>query len=144
MNKTPGIAQIFETASKIKSKDEKIAFLRQNFSTTMADVIKLAYHPAAVFLLPEGAPPYAPCDVEDQEHMLYREIRKMGYFLVGGGDHIKPMQREKIFIDMLQKLAPKDAELVIAMKDKKLPYGMTYELMYEAFPDLLPAPLPKE
>lgn len=138
MAKTLGIAQVLELASKAKKREDKIAVLRNNFSSTLADVIKIALHPGVKFLLPAGTPPYAVCDVPDQEFMLFREIKKMYLFLDGGGNHLSQMQREKLFIDMLQRLAPKDAELVIDMKDKRLPYGIDYALVTEAFPGILP------
>jgi len=139
-----GIAKLLELASKEKTREAKIQFLRNNFSATLADVIKLAYHPAVKWLLPTGAPPYAINDLPEQDYMLFREIKKFYLFLDGGGNHLSQMKREQIFMDALGRLAPKDAELVIAMKDGLLPYGMTYDIMWEAFPDLIPEPEKKD
>jgi len=43
-----------------------------------------------------------------------------------------------MFIDMLEGIHPKDAELLILMKDKKsLAKGITKKLVEEAFPKLI-------
>lgn len=138
MSKQLGIAQILEITSQQKTKEEKVQFLRNNFSPTLADVLIIALNPNIKSLLPEGAPPYRVNDMEGQEHMMYREVRKFPLFLEGGGDHLNRLKRESLFIGVLESVAPKDAELVILMKDKQLPYGITKELVDEAFPDLLP------
>lgn len=134
--KTLGIAQVLEMTSKQKNKQEKIAFLQNNFSSTLADLLILALHPAVKWLLPEGSPPYTPNDMEDQEFMMFRQVKKLYLFLDGGGNHLKQVQREKLFVDVLQSLAPKDAELLIAVKDKTLPYGLTGAFIREALPQL--------
>jgi hypothetical protein len=42
-----------------------------------------------------------------------------------------------MFIDVLQSITPQDAELLVAIKDKKLPYpGLTAETVLKAFPGL--------
>lgn len=139
-----GIAKVLELASKEKTREAKITFLRNNFSATLADVIKLAYHPAVKWLLPAGAPPYTINDLPEQDYMLFREIKKFYLFLDGGGNHLTQMKREQMFMDVLSKVSPKDAELILAMKDGYLPYDMTYDLVWEAFPDLLPEPEEKK
>jgi hypothetical protein len=139
--KTLGIAQVLEMTSKQKTKQEKIAFLQANFSATLADVLILGLHPSVKWLLPEGAPPYNKNDMDNQEFVMFRQVKKLYMFLDGGGNHLKQLQREKIFVDVLQSLAPADAELLISIKDKKLPYGLTADLIREALPQLnLPEP----
>jgi hypothetical protein len=40
---------------------------------------------------------------------------------------------------MLERLDPKDAKLLLAIKDKHIPYpGITEDVIKEAFPGLLP------
>ena len=44
-----------------------------------------------------------------------------------------------LFIEMLESVAPADAKLLCAIKEKKLPWkGITPEIVNEAFPGLLP------
>lgn len=134
--KTLGIAQVLEMTSQQKTKQDKIAFLQANFSSTLADILIMALHPSVKWLLPEGTPPYTPTDMTEQEFMMFRQVKKLYLFLDGGGNHVKQLQREKLFIDMLQSLSPRDAELILCAKDKKLPYGLTYDLIAEALPQL--------
>jgi hypothetical protein len=106
-------------------------------NTGLLTILKLAYDPGIVFNLPEGAPPYKPCPYLDQENMLYTQLRKIHYFL--GESKLPPMKREKLFIDMLEALDPEDAKLMIAVKDKSIPYpGITRKLVEQTFPGLLP------
>ena len=64
---------------------------------------------------------------------------KAKYFVKGLiGDQLNPIKREKMFIDMLESVHPKDAELLLAMKDKKiLAKSVTRKLIQEAFPNLI-------
>ena len=62
------------------------------------------------------------------------------YYLKGLRDSEKLMgvKRERMFIDMLESIHPRDAELVCNMINKKPPMkGITEKLVKEAFPDLL-------
>ena len=44
-----------------------------------------------------------------------------------------------MFVGLLERLDPQDAILLIAIKDKKLSYkGLTYKLVKDTWPDLLP------
>ena len=56
----------------------------------------------------------------------------------GGNDGLTKARREMIFINLLQGLHPKDAELLILVKDKKLSdkYKITHEVVAEAYPDI--------
>lgn len=140
-NKTLGIGQILELTAQKKTTAEKVQFLRDNFSGTLADILIFAYHPQVKFLLPDGVPPYTPNDVANQEHMLFREVRKIPNLIDHPDNKLTQFQREKIYIDILQNVSPRDALLLIAIKDREAPYGIDESIIREAFPDLLP---PKE
>ena len=44
-----------------------------------------------------------------------------------------------MFIQLLERLDPKDAEILLAIKDQKLSYrGLTYKLVRDTWPDILP------
>jgi hypothetical protein len=70
---------------------------------------------------------------------LINDCRKLIYFVEGGSPNLKAIRRETMFVEMLESVAPADAVLLCALKEKKLPYkGITVDLVREAFPDLLP------
>jgi len=143
-NKKLLISEIFEQAAGIKTKPEKIAFLRRNTSLALRDIIKGGFDESVKFNIPDGAPPYKKDDapVGFQPSSLHAQTRKFKYFVKGGmGDRINPNRRETMFINILESVHPSEAELVIAMKDKKLKgryKGITKALCAEAFPSLFP------
>jgi hypothetical protein len=97
----------------------------------------LAFHPNVGWWLPEGAPPYKPSEVLDSEGRLYQEARTLPLYLSGNRPDIKQVQREMLFIGLLESLHPKDANLLIAVKDKKVE-GLNAATINEAFPGLIP------
>jgi len=133
-----GISEILIKASKLSKNQEKIDFLRQNYSQPLGTVIKYMLDPNVKFALPEGAPPYKKNDLTGQETRLYSEVRKLYLFLEGCPKNINKIRREALFIEMLENVDPNDAELLVAMKDKKLPYkGLSVKLVKEAYPGLI-------
>jgi len=135
-----GIAEILEKTSTIKGTDEKVAFLRNNFNPALATVIKYALDPTIKWLLPEGTPPFKPNPHLDQQSALYSEARRLYLFVEGGNPNLNQVRREFLFIQLLENLDAKDAALVAAIKDKKIPYrGINAKLIEQAFPGLLPA-----
>lgn len=143
MAKTMGVSEILYEISKIKNFDQQ----RQALSTcsnnkVLLQVLHAFFHPDVKFCLPEGEPPYKKADKSmDLQSSLYRESRKMYYFIEGVAPPMPQLKRESLFVQMLEVLDPDDAKLVIAMKDKKMPYpGITYDLVQKTFPDMLPDP----
>lgn len=132
------ISEILENASKMKTKAEKIAYLRQQYSPALVTVIKYALDPQLKFLLPKGKVPYKKSEALEGQGMLYSEARKLYLFVEGGNPNLRQMRREQLFIGLLEGLEPKDAELIVAVKDKKIPYpGFTHKFIDEVFPGLL-------
>ena len=65
----------------------------------------------------------------------------MYLFLEGpaGNPNLKQLRREQLFIQMLESLHPLEADVLLQVKDKKLNYrGLTYKLVKETFPEILP------
>lgn len=132
-----GIAEILEEASKNPDRQGKINHLKQNDHAAIRLLLRMAFDKNLVWDLPAGAPPYRPCEFLDQQGNLYQECKRIYLFHKGGNPNLKPAKRETLFIQMLESLDPKDAELVLAIKEKKLPYkGLTQKLVAEAFPEL--------
>jgi hypothetical protein len=134
-----GVAEFLEKLSKLKNKQEKVEALKFNDSFVLRVILQGCFDPKVKFLLPEGTPPYKVNDLVDQQNVLIRDIRKIQYFVEGFYPNLKQQKREMMFIEMLETVTPEDAVLLCAMKDKKIPYkGITYDIVKEAFPDLLP------
>ncbi len=134
------ISEILEKASKAKKIEEKVSILRANYSPALVWVLKIAFHPEIKWLLPEGKPPYKPSEFYDVHGALLREYRKLQYFVSNQGyDGLRQLKREMMFIEFLETIDKNDAELILSIKDGKMPYKtITYRLVEIAFPDLLP------
>jgi hypothetical protein len=134
-----GVAEFLEKVSKLKKKDEKINLLKANDSFVIRTILQGAFDPRIKWLLPEGEPPYKPNELVDQENVLIHDARKLIHFVEGGSPGLKQIKREALFIEMLETVTPSDAKLLVAIKEKKLPWkGITPDIVKEAFPGLLP------
>ena len=136
----PPVSTILKEASEIKGRKERIRFLQSHHpNQLMKLLLQYTFDPNIKFALPEGKPPYKPCEVLDNENMLYLEQRRLYLFLEGGNPDLNDLRRETLFVQLLESIVPADAELLIAVKDKKMPYkGITEKIVREAFPRLLP------
>ena len=134
-----GMAEFLENVNKLKKREEKVEALRSNDSFQLRTTLQGFFDPRIKFLLPEGQVPYKPVEVVDQEAVYLRECRKLAYYVEGGDPVKNQLQRETMFIQLLENVAKADAVMLVAMKDKKCPWkGITADIVREAFPDLLP------
>jgi hypothetical protein len=137
-----GIGEILEHACKLKGEETKIEWLRQNDSTSLRDILHLLFDVRVKFQLPPGPAPFTPTTALDQEGVLYQQAKKLHYYIEGLVPNLKQIKRETMFIQLLESLAPKDAELMVALKDKKLPWkGLKAETVLKAFPALFVPPV---
>ena len=132
------IVETLEMVSKAKTREEKRQILkdRENFATKA--ILQLNYHPDVKWKIPKGAPPYTPSD-NQADASLHFEVKKLDYYVDPSPHNIPMLRRESMFVQLLERLDPKDAKLIIAMKDKKITYkGLSYKLVKDTWPDLLP------
>lgn len=134
---TLAISQIIENAGKLATPEEKAQYLRDHDSETLRYILELAFVPGVRWELPEGAPPYRPTSYLDQEGRLYQEARTLPMYLLGNNPELGKVKREMLFIGLLETLFPKDAQLLIAVKDKKVT-GIDANIVNLAFPGLIP------
>ena len=135
------IPRIFENVASANSFGARKKVLLENESNPLKDLLKYAFHPDIKFALPSGAPPYKTIGSPDEYNptYLYPNIRKFYLYIEGGHDGLTQLRREQLFVSMLESLHPKEADVVIQVKDKKLKFrGLTYKLVKDTFPDLIP------
>ena len=135
------IPRIFEDISAASSFEARRKVLLENESNPLKDLLKYAFHPDIKFALPSGAPPYKTIGSPDEYNptYLYPNIRKFYLYIEGGHDGLTQLRREQLFVSMLESLHPKEADVVIQVKDKKLKFrGLTYKLVKDTFPEILP------
>jgi hypothetical protein len=131
------IAWILSFTSKLPTEEEQIKCLQANDNFAIRTILAGAFDPRIKWLLPEGDAPYTPCEYPNMENSLYIEARRLYLFVEGGNNGLTPLKRESMFIELLQTVCPDDAKLLIAIKDKKLPFeGLSAKTVLKAFPNL--------
>ncbi|NBW57430.1 hypothetical protein EBR43_06530 [bacterium] len=134
------IYTLLKECNDCKTVDERVNALRERDHPVLRLILRYTFDPSIVFILPEGAPPYKPCDFLDQEGRLYVEARKLYLFVEGGNPNLTKLKREILFIQLIESIDKNDAELLINIKDKKLPFkSITKAVVTKAFPDLIPS-----
>lgn len=132
------VSEFLEKVGKLKRTQEKVDALKANDSYVLRVILQGAFDPTVKWMLPEGEPPYKPNDLTDQEHVLINEARKILYFVEGFYDNLTTTKREQMFIELLERVDPKDAKLLCSIKDKKLPFnGITINHVKDAFPGMI-------
>ncbi|CAB4162956.1 hypothetical protein UFOVP787_199 [uncultured Caudovirales phage] len=132
-----GIAEFLEKVGKLKKTQEKIDAIAANDSLVLRIILQAAYDPKVEWALPEGVPPYKPNDLFDQEHVLIKDCEKLRYFIKGFHDNLNQLKRETMFVEFLERIAPKDAEMIVHIKDKKPIKGVTLQHVTEGLPGLI-------
>jgi len=128
---------ILKECSEGKSPKERVERLQQNANPALLLVLKYTFDPNIKFLLPEGDPPYKPCEFLDQEGRLYAEAKKLYLYVEGGNPNLTKFKRESLFIQLIESVDKNDAILLCSVKDKKLPFKtLTSSIVKQAFPEL--------
>lgn len=140
---TKGVFEVFAEAAKQETDEQKAAFLSQHGQHyAIKSIIQGCFHPNVKFLLPEGLPPFQQADPVEVETRLYSLAKRFDIFVEGGRPVASQTKREMLFIELLESIHPKDADILNRMKDKKDPVdGITQKVAHLAFPDLVPEPV---
>ena len=137
-NYTPLLSEVLQKLGKIKSKKDKVLYLKENNTPALRQVIKSSFAPKIKWALPYGEVPYVQNEApEGTEHnVLSYEVRKLYHFIEGGNSTISQNKRESMFVQMLEGLHPDEAEILVAAKDKILHQkykGLSINVVKEAF-----------
>lgn len=135
--------EIFRDFERAPSKTAKIAVLHKNNRPALLDVLQGAFHPNINFTV-KSKPSYRRSDAPPG--MGYSSIdveMRRAYLFVEGSDRappdLKDTRRQEILIQILEALEAPEADVFMNMilKDLKVK-GLTYKIVQEAFPGLLP------
>jgi len=134
----PLVSEIFTKVNNAKDKPKKIAVLRQYDSASLRQIIKGGFDPKIEWDLPEGEPPFIPNEApEGTEHtLLETEAKKLWHFVKGADKATNKLQKETMFIQMLEGLHASEAQVLLDMKNKKLNKtykGFSESVVKEAF-----------
>jgi hypothetical protein len=162
----PFIFEILELASKQRSNAKKVEVLSTYEHDSLKTIFIWNFDETVISLVPEGDVPYA--DANDQtvysgtlsenikresvggesatgqdldgrgKTSLRREYQNLYHYVKGGNTGLNNIRREMMFINLLRGLHPKEAEILILTKDKKLTdkYKISLDNVKEAYPDI--------
>ena len=135
---TPLFSEILDKVAKLKTKKQKVEFLRQHNTDALRMVLKSSFDPKIVWQLPEGEVPFSPNDApEGTEHtVLAMEARKLYNFIQGGNNALTQNKREMMFVQLLEGLHQTEAYMLVDAKDKilhKRYKGLSSAVVKEAF-----------
>ena len=162
----PFIYEILELASKQISNAKKVEVLKTYEHDSLKTIFIWNFYETVISLLPEGDVPYANAEeqsvysgtLSDNLRMeaaggesatgqdldgrgktsLRREYQNLYHYVKGGNAGLNTIRLEMMFINLLTGLHPKEAEVLILTKDKKLTdkYKISFENIKEAYPDI--------
>ena len=136
----PFMNEILELVDQQKTDAKKVALLQEYECDILKSLFIWNFDDSIISLLPEGKVPYKPNEspLGTDHSSLRREQRSLYNFVKGGNDKLSTIRRETIFIQMLEGLHPKEADIIIAVKDRDLEdmYDVSFEVVEEAYPDI--------
>jgi hypothetical protein len=162
----PFVYEILELASKQRSNAKKVEVLKTYEHDSLKTIFIWNFDETVISLLPDGDVPYGNADEQSvysgtlSENLvkeasggssatgqdldgrsrtsLRREYQNLYHYVQGGNNGLSTIRREMMFINLLQGLHPKEAEVLILTKDKRLSdkYKITIDNIKEAYPDI--------
>ena len=162
----PFVFEVLELTSKQRTTAKKIEVLKTYEHDSLKTIFIWNFDESVISLLPEGDVPYG--DVKEQnvysgslsENLrreslggesatgqdldgrgrtsLRREYQNLYHYVKGGNNTLTTIRREMMFINLLQGLHPKEAEVLIHAKDGRLSdkYKISFDNVKQAYPDI--------
>ena len=137
----PFIHEVFELVVKQRTRQDKINILKEYEDPSIKAIFIWNFDESVISVIPDGPVPYKENEVPvGTDHTsLRREYKNLYHFVRGGNDTLSSLRKETMFIQLLEGLHPKEAEIVCLIKDKKLTtkYKISHDLVKEAYPDIV-------
>ena len=163
----PFVFEVLDLASKQRSVAKKVQVLKQYEHDSLKMVFIWNFDDSVISMLPPGEVPYGDLkeanvykgtlsdniakeaaggesatgqDLDGRGRTsIRREYQNLYHYVKGGNDSLTTARREMMFINLLQGLHPKEAEVLILTKDKNLgdKYKITFDQVKEAYPDIV-------
>lgn len=132
--------EIFEKVQSVRAMKDRVQILQENESFSVKLILQGNFNDWVQFDLPEGAPPFKEDKnpVDKSAGRIERNIKILRLLLKGG--KLSRLRKEVKFVQLLESVNVKDANIIIAMKDKqlnKLYPALTPALVKRAFPKLI-------
>ncbi len=138
----PFIHEILELVSEQRTKVKRVEILQEYRDDSLTAVLIWNFDERVQSAVPGGQVPYEPNDVPvGTDHTsLRREWKTLYHFIKGGNPSLSNLRRETMFVQLLEGLHPKEAEIICLVKDKELESvypKVTLDIVKEAFPDIV-------
>lgn len=136
------ISEVLDKYEAAKTKEEKIAILRQNETPMLKVIMRLNYDPKLKMDLPEGEPPYKKEKDVPAGHApttLLKEYRKF-YIWFTPQPGLTRFKKESLFVELLESIHHTEAEVLVLAKDGKLHKkykSLKKEIVKEAYPNTI-------
>lgn len=132
--------ELFTQVVTLTKQNEKAELLVAHNTAPLQYMLHLAMQTQIAWKLPEGAPPFKPdgAVVGHSPSHLFREMRSVYLFLDLPDVTLSSLRREQLFQQMLQRVHPTEAEMLIALKDRTFmtKYKCPKVVITKAFPHL--------
>ena len=136
----PFVHEILQLVSEARGAAKKVELLKEYRNEALVSILIWNFDESVISMIPEGDVPYSRNNVpEGTDHTsLRRECSQLYHFVKGGNDELTGIRGETMFIQMLEGLHEKEAEIVCLVKDKKLTdmYKLTQANVAAAYPDI--------
>ena len=162
----PFVFEVLDLASQQRSAAKKVEVLKNYEHDSLKMVFVWNFDDSVISMLPPGEVPYG--DLKEANvykgtlsdniakeaaggesatgqdlngrgrTSLRREYMNLYHYVKGGNDSLTTLRREMMFINLLEGLHPREAELLVKVKDKKLEdlFKVTWENVKVAYPDI--------
>ena len=138
----PFIHEILDLVSEQRAKAKRVEILKEYRDDSLTAILIWNFDERVQSAVPDGQVPYKENEVPvGTDHTsLRREWKQLYHFIKGGNDTLSGLRRESMFIQLLEGLHPKEAEIICLVKDKELEEvypKITLDVVKEAFPDIV-------
>ena len=162
----PFVFEVLDLASAQNTNAKKVEVLKNYEHDCVKMVFIWNFDSSVISLLPPGEVPYGETNAQTtfagtlsdniakeaaggesatgqdldgrNKTSIRHEYKNFYHFVQGGNNALTTARREMIFINMLQGLHPKEAELLCLVKDKDLEtkYNVSIDQVKQAYPDM--------
>ena len=162
----PFVFEILDAASSQRSKAKKVEALRRYEHPSVKMIFVWNFDDSVISLLPPGEVPYGETNAQTtfagslseniareaqggesatgqdldgrNKTTIRREYQNFYHYVQGGNGSLSTVRREMMFIDLLQGLHPREAEILVLVKDKDLgtKYNISLDNVKQAYQDI--------
>ena len=146
--RNPSVVEILGLVEETSGKQAKVDILKQFIERQdVKYALKAAFDSRVQFTLPDGLPDgFVVGDADTPEGAMdmaperfIRVFKRMQYWVEGGRAQASQSKREEIYLNTLRSLEKSEAEFLVAIKDKTMPFkSVTKEICELAGFDLSP------